>query len=65
MRRASFDLFAKDLLARGVPEERIRSVLKKMIDQGYCEGSDEIGYILTEKGVIQAEKEIYGKFGVV
>ncbi len=65
MRRASFDLFAKDLLARGVPEKRIRAILQKLIDQGYCEGSDERGYIITEKGVNEVEKTIYGKFGVV
>lgn len=65
MRRASFDLFAKDLLARGVPEKRIRAILQKLIDQGYCEGSDKRGYIITEKGVNEVEKTIYGKFGVV
>ncbi len=65
MRRASFDLFAKDLLARGVPEKRIRAILQKLIDEGYCEGSDEKGYIITEKGVNEVEKTIYGKFGVV
>jgi len=65
MRRASFDLFAKDLLARGVPEKRIRAILQKLIDEGYCEGSDERGYIITEKGVNEVEKTIYGKFGVV
>ena len=65
MRRASFDLFAKDLLARGVSEKRIRAILQKLIDKGYCEGSDERGYILTEKGVNEIEKTIYGKFGVV
>lgn len=65
MRRAAFDLFAKDLLARGIPEERIRAILQKLIDKGYCEGSDEKGYILTEKGVTEIEKIIYGKLGVV
>lgn len=65
MRRALFDLFAKELLAQGYPEERIRGILKDLIDKGYCEGNDEIGYILTDKGVNQIEKEIYGKFGVI
>ena len=65
MRRASFEFFAKDLRAKGVSNKRIRDILQILIDRGYCEGNDEKGYILTEKGVNEVEKMIYGKLGVV
>ena len=64
MKRASFELFAKELRKQGVSEDRIRDVLENMIKEGLAEGNDRIGYILTEKGVIEAEKLIYRKMGV-
>ena len=65
MNRASFDFFADELRVQGFSEEKIRSVLEAMIKEGLCEGNDEEGYILTEKGVNTIEKKIYGNFGVV
>ena len=65
MNRASFELFANELRAQGFSEEKIRSVLKAMIDEGLCEGDDERGYVLTEIGVKTIEAKIYRKLGVI
>jgi repressor of nif and glnA expression len=65
LKRASFNLFADELRKQGISEKRIRIVLENMIKNGFAEGNDRIGYILTEKGVIEAEKIIYGRLGVV
>ena len=65
MNRASFEMFADELRAQGFSEEKIREVLEKMIEDGLCEGNDEDGYILTEKGVSSVEGRIYRGFGVV
>lgn len=65
MKRAFFELFAKDLRKQGFSNEKIRDVLKGLIEKGLAEGNDKIGYIITEKGVIVIEKIIYGKMGVI
>ena len=65
MKRASFELFAKELREQGFSEEKIREVLETMIKDGLVEGDDAQGYILTEKGVTKTEKIIYGNVGVV
>ena len=65
MRRASFEVFADELRVQGYSEEKIREILKTMIEEGLCEGDDAQGYILTEKGVTTIEKQIYGRMGVV
>lgn len=65
MKRASFELFADELRVQGFSEEKIRSILKTMIEEGLCEGNDEVGYSLTEKGVGVVETNIYRKLGVV
>lgn len=65
MRRASFELFAEDLKKKGYSNGKIREILTKMIKEGYAEGNDHKGYILTEKGVIAIERMIFGSIGVV
>ena len=64
MNRASFDFFAEDLKRQGYSDEDIRRILDKMIEDKLVEGNDEIGYILTEKGVEIIEKQIYSSMGV-
>lgn len=65
MTRTSFEAFANELRAQGFSEEKIRSLIKEMLDKGLCEGNDEIGSSLTEKGVDKFEANIYQKLGVV
>ena len=65
MTRVSLESFANELRAQGFSEEKIRSILKEMLDSGLCEGNDEIGYDLTEKGVNRVEAHIYHKLGVI
>ncbi len=65
MTRVSFKSFANELRAQGFSEEKIISILKEMLKEGLCEGNDEIGYDLTDKGVNKVEANIYHKLGVV
>ena len=65
MRRAPFSDFAKGLREQGFSEEKIREVLEKLIREGYAEGNDAEGYIITEKGVTEIEKMIFKSVGVV
>jgi len=64
MNRASFDFFAEDLKRQGFSDEDVRRVLNKMLENGLVEGNDEIGYVLTEKGVEVVERQIYSSVGV-
>lgn len=65
MTRASFEAFTNEFRVQGFSEEKIRSLFKEMLDRGLCDGNDEIGYSLTEKGVDKVEAIIYQKLGVV
>lgn len=65
MRRAPFWVFAEDLKKKGYSDEKIREIIEKMIEEGLAEGNDSNGYILTEKGVTEAERRIFRSMGVV
>lgn len=64
MRRASYELFARDLRRQGHSDKKIREILDKMLEEGLAEGNDLDGYVLTEKGVTVAERKIYDSMGV-
>ena len=66
LRRASFELFCEWLRERGITDrKRAREILDELIELGLAEGDDEGGYILTEKGVVEAEKKVFSSVGVV
>ena len=66
LRRAPFDLFLEWLKEKGITDrKRVREILDDLIEQGLVEGDDGVGYILTEKGVVEAEKKVFGGIGVV
>lgn len=66
LRSASFELFFEWLKEKGITDrKRAREILDDLIELGLAEGDDEVGYILTEKGVVEAEKKIFGTVGVV
>jgi len=66
LRSASFELFCEWLRERGITDrKRAREILDELIELGLAEGDDEVGYILTEKGFVEAEKKIFGSVGVV
>ena len=63
--RLSYEQFSFVLMKNGHPKKEIRRVIKEMIEAGYVEGDDETGYVLTDKGVLEAERHIYNGIGVV
>jgi len=66
LRSASFELFCEWLRERGITDrKRAREILDELIELGLAEGDDEGGYFLTEKGVVEAEKKVFGDVGVV
>lgn len=66
LRRAPFELVCEWLKEKGITDrKRAREILDELIELGLAEGDDEVGYILTERGVVEAEKKIYDSFGVV
>ena len=66
LHRASFELFFLWLSEKGITDrKRAREILDELIELGLAEGDDEVGYILTEKGVDEAEKKIFSDVGVV
>lgn len=65
MIRVSFEEYADELRAQGFSEEQIKDVFKEMLDTGLCEGNDEDGFSLTEKGLYVLEEPIYRSLGVV
>jgi len=66
LRSASFELFCEWLKEKGITDrKRAREILYELIELGLAEGNDEVGYILTEKGFIEAEKRIYDSVGVI
>lgn len=63
VRRASFEKFFEWMKEKGYTDRKqARKLLNELIEAGLAEGNDEIGYILTLDGVIEAEKKIYGSF---
>jgi len=66
LRSASFELFCEWLKEKGITDrKRAREILYELIELGLAEGNDEVGYILTEKGFIEAEKIAFAEVGVV
>jgi len=66
LRSASFELFCEWLKEKGITDRKqAREILYELIELGLAEGNDEVGYILTEKGFIEAEKRIYDSVGVI
>jgi len=66
LRSASFELFFEWLREKGITDrKRAREILDELIELGLAEGDDEFGYILTEKGVVEVEKKLFGDVGVV
>lgn len=64
MRRAPFWIFAEELRMKGYSYKKIREILEKMIEEGYAEGDDYKGYVLTEKGVTEIERRAFESIGV-
>ena len=66
LHRASFESVLEWLKEKGITDrKKAREILDELIELGLAEGDDEFGYILTEKGVVEAEKKIFRDFGVV
>ncbi len=60
LRSASFELYCEWLSEYGITDrKRAREILDKLIELGLVKGDDEVGYILTEEGVIDAERRIF------
>jgi len=66
LHRASFEKVFEWMKEKGITDRnQARKLIDRIIELGLAEGNDEIGYILTMEGVIEAEKEIYSSVGVV
>ncbi len=60
LRSASFELYCEWLSEYGITDrKRARKILDELVELGLVKGDDEVGYTLTEKGVIDAEKRIF------
>jgi len=60
LRSASFELYFEWLKEKGITDQkRAREILGELIELGLVEGDDEVGYTLTEEGVVEAEKRIF------
>ena len=66
MNRASIDLLCEWFKEKGIEDpKKIREIINSLLEKGVLEGNDKEGYVLTTKGVIVAEKDIFGSYGVV
>ena len=66
MHRASFEKIFEWMKEKGITDRnQALKLIDRIIELGLAEGNDEVGYILTEKGVNEAEKHIYDSVGVV
>ena len=64
--RISFEAVYEYLKEKDITDQqRARKILEDLIALGLAEGNDDIGYILTEKGVSEVEMTFYGEMGVV
>jgi len=60
LRSASFELFCEWLKEKGITDRKLaREILVELIVVGLVEGDDEVGYTLTEEGVVEAERRIF------
>ncbi len=60
LRSASFELYCEWLREYGITDQkRARQILGDLIERGLVEGDDEVGYTLTEGGVVEAERRIF------
>ena len=60
LRSASFELYCEWLSEYGITDrKRARKILDELVELGLVEGDDEVGYTLTEEGVVDAEKRIF------
>ena len=65
LRSASFELFCEWLKEKGITDrKRAREILDELIELELVKGDDEVGYTLTEEGVFEAEKKIFGDIKV-
>ena len=66
MNRAPIELFYEWFKEKGVEDpKKIREIINSLLEKGVIEGNDEEGYVLTTKGVIVVEKDIFGSYGVI
>ena len=65
-KRASLEEFIVWIREYGVnaTPEKAREILNHLIERGYAEGNDEIGYVITEKGIAKVHEDALKKVGV-
>ncbi|KKN04802.1 hypothetical protein LCGC14_1093710 [marine sediment metagenome] len=60
LRSASFELYCEWLREYGITDrKRAREILDTLIELGLVKGDDEVGYTLTEEGVVDVERRIF------
>lgn len=65
MKRLSFEEISDVFKNKKYTTIQVRHIILDMIASGHLNGNDEAGYLLTSKGVLEAERHIYRRIGVL
>ena len=65
LRRLSFEELSEVFKKKKYTRTQSHQAILDMVASGHLNGNDKVGYLLTNKGVFEAERHLYGRIGVV